>query len=52
VTLLRILGALLLVTVLPVGLACEKGKLELPELPKVDLPNMLETLARTWCNCP
>ena len=37
---LRILRAVLLVAMLPVGLACEDGKLQLPELPKVDLPNI------------
>ncbi len=37
---LRILRAVLLVAMLPMGLACEDGKLQLPELPKVDLPNL------------
>jgi hypothetical protein len=37
----RILRALLLVAVLPVGLACEQVKhIDLPDLPKVDLPNL------------
>ena len=38
---LRILRALLLVAMLPVGVACEQVKrLDVPELPKVDLPNV------------
>jgi hypothetical protein len=43
-TLLRILCALLLVALLPAGLACEPGKLDVPDkfpdLPKVDVPNL------------
>jgi hypothetical protein len=38
--LLRILRAVLLVAMLPMGLACEDGKFQLPELPKVDLPSV------------
>lgn len=38
---LRILRALLLVAMLPVGVACEQvKKLDIPDLPKVDLPNV------------
>jgi hypothetical protein len=39
--LLRILRALLLVAMLPVGVACEQvKKLDVPDLPKVDLPSV------------
>jgi hypothetical protein len=38
--LLRVRQVVLLVAMLPLGLACEDGKLQLPELPKVDLPSI------------
>lgn len=37
---LRILRVLLLAAMLPVGLACEAVKQEIPDLPKLDLPNV------------
>ncbi len=37
---LRILRVLLLAAMLPVGIACEAVKQELPALPKLDLPNV------------
>lgn len=38
-TLLRIIRALLLVAMLPMGVACDKVKIDFPDLPKVDLPS-------------
>lgn len=36
----RIFQAVLLVVLLPLGLSCENGKLQLPELPKIDFPSI------------
>ncbi|HZH78721.1 MAG TPA: hypothetical protein VEY88_22015 [Archangium sp.] len=37
---LRVRRVVLLVAMLPMGLACEDGKLQIPALPKVDLPSV------------